>query len=129
MPRPKRKISDNRYYSIMEDVARQNYRDWGFLNEDEALIHALNDNTYDYRGFYNKYPNSGANAKTHWTDEFKTVYHPTFSKESIYSGKKSDMNPYGITGGNWLGDMFIPSPSQYGFKLKRRLENRGKLSE
>ena len=35
---------------------------------------------------YTKYPNSKANADTHWTDEFKTVYHPTFSKESKYSG-------------------------------------------
>ena len=73
----------------------------------------LNDNTYDYRGYYTKYPNSRANADTHWPDEFKTVYHPTFSEESIYSGKKSRFNPEGIKGGHWEGDRFIPSSGQH----------------
>ena len=73
----------------MENVAERNYKNWGFDNVDAALIYALNDNTYNYRGYYNKYPKSNADSNTHWTDEFKTVYHPTFSNESIYSGKKS----------------------------------------
>lgn len=105
-------LSDSQYYSIMERVADENYRNWGLNNSDEALIQALNDNTYDYRGFYNKYPSSGANAETHWTDEFKTVYHPTFSDESRYSGKKSQFNPKGLTGGHWNGDSFIPADWQ-----------------
>lgn len=105
-------LSDNDYYSIMEKVAKDNYRNWGFNNEDEALAHALNDNTYDYRGFYNKYPKSKANADTHWTDEFKTVYHPTFSVESKYSGKKSKFNPEGLVGGYWEEDSFIPAEWQ-----------------
>jgi hypothetical protein len=105
-------LSDNNYYSIMEKVAKDNYRNWGFNSEEEALVHALNDNTYDYRGFYNKYPKSKANADTHWTDEFKTVYHPTFSTESMYSGKKSKFNPEGLTGGYWEGEAFIPASWQ-----------------
>lgn len=100
------------YYSIMEKVAKDNYKRWGFNNEDEALMHALNDNTYNYRGYYNKYPNSTANADTHWTDEFKTVYHPTFSIESIYSGNKSIYNPLGLKGGYWDGDNFVPAKWQ-----------------
>ena len=81
MSKPKRSlesagISDSQYLQIMERVAKQNYKDWGLPNSDAALIQALNDNTYDYRGYYNKYPSSRANASTHWTDEFKTVYHP-----------------------------------------------------
>ena len=106
------KISDQEYIDIMEKVADENYKKWGFENPDEALIHALNDNTYNYRGYYNKYPKSRANADTHWTDEFKTVYHPTFSKESVYSGKESQYNPNGRTGGFWLGGTFIPAPWQ-----------------
>lgn len=98
---------DSNYYSIMERVAKDNYKQWGFNNEDEALMHVLNDNTYNYRGYYNKYPNSLANADTHWTDEFKTVYHPTFSIESIYSGNKSIYNPLGLKGGYWDGDNFV----------------------
>lgn len=102
-------ISDAQYLQIMERVAEQNYRDWGLPNSNAALIQALNDNRYDYRGYYNKYPNSRANASTHWTDEFKTVYHPTFSKESKYSGKKSQYNPKGLVGGIWSGETFIPA--------------------
>ena len=102
-------ISDAQYLQIMERVAEQNYKDWGLPNSDAALIMALNDNTYNYRGYYNKYPNGKGNAVDHWTDEFKTVYHPTFSKESKYSGKKSQYNPKGLTGGIWDGDTFIPA--------------------
>lgn len=105
-------LTNSEYYDIMENVAKENYESWGLPNEDSALIHALNDNTYDYRGFYNKYPSDKSNAQTHWTDEFKTVYHPTFSVESIYSGKKSKYNPKGLVGGHWEGDTFIPAEWQ-----------------
>ena len=102
------RISDEEYYNIMERVAERNYRDWGLPNPDAALLQALNDNSYNYRGYYNKYPNGDGNAKDHWTDEFKTVYHPTFSDESIYSGKKSQYNPNGLKGGTWIGETFMP---------------------
>ena len=103
------RISDEEYYNIMEGVAERNYKYWGFPNSDAALLDALNNNTYNYRGYYNKYPNGDGNAKDHWTDEFKTVYHPTFSDESIYSGKKSQYNPKGLKGGTWIGEYFVPS--------------------
>ena len=103
------RISDEEYYNIMERVAERNYRDWGLPNPDAALLQALNDNSYNYRGYYDKYPNGNGNAKDHWTDEFKTVYHPTFSDESIYSGKKSQYNPKGLKGGTWIGEYFVPS--------------------
>ena len=105
-------ISDAQYLQIMERVAEQNYKDWGLPNSNAALIQALNDNTYNYRGYYNKYPNGKGNAVDHWTDEFKTVYHPTFSKESKYSGKKSQYNPKGLVGGTWNGDTFVPADWQ-----------------
>lgn len=103
---------DREYYTIMEKVANENYKNWGFSNPDQALVHALNDNTYDYKGYYSKYPQSNANSETHWTDEFKTVYHPTFSDESVYSNKKSEFNPEGLKGGHWFGEQFIPSKWQ-----------------
>jgi hypothetical protein len=96
------------YYQIMERVAKENNPKWNEfrrkhgdreLSEDEELLRVLNDNTYDYKGYYTKYPHSAANADTHWTDEFKTVYHPTFSVYSRYSGEKSQYNPYGVLGG------------------------------
>ena len=105
-------ISDEEYYDTMEKVAEENYDKWGFKNPDEALVHALNDNTYNYKGYYDKYPQLEANADTHWTDEFKTVYHPTFSDESIYSGQKSQYNPEGLVGGHWFDEKFVPAPWQ-----------------
>lgn len=127
------KLSDQQYINIMEKVAADNYKSWGFENEDLALIHALNDNTYNYRGYYNKYPNGDGNALNHWTDEFKTVYHPTFSNESVYSGKKSQYNPKGLKGGHWeyglFGEKFIPAkwqrkPKYEDGKTPRKLEYR-----
>ena len=131
-----KKDNNNNYYNIMEKVAEQNYKNWGFPNSDYALLHVLNDNTYNYRGYYNKYPNGKGNAVDHWTDEFKTVYHPTFSKESKYSEKKSQYNPKGIKGGSWLfGKFFIPSKDQLmeyfkkggGIHIKK--ENREKFTD
>ena len=54
---------------------------------------------YDMRGFYKKYPELandmlGGDKNAHFTDEFKTPSHPTFSDESIYH---SDQTP----GGQW----------------------------
>ena len=83
----------------MEKVARDNWQQWGDESEDASLTRILNDNSYDYRGYYNKYPKGVGNAQNHWTDEFKTVWHPSFSIESKYSGKKSQYNPYGYPGG------------------------------
>ena len=127
--------TDEQYLRTMEKVAEDNYQKWGFSNPDEALLHALNDNTYNYRGYYGKYPQSKANADTHWTDEFKTVYHPTFSNESTYSGQKSQYNPLGLSGGFWSGDTFVPMAWQLdaneykkGGKIHIKPENRGKFT-
>ena len=51
------------------------------------------DNTYDMRGYWKKYAAEGktagginpADKKWHFTDEFKTPYHETFSAESKYA--------------------------------------------
>lgn len=124
-------ISDQQYYDIMERVAKENNPKWNKqrikegvqpLSEDEEYLRILNDNTYDYRGYYDKYPNSRANADTHWSDEFKTVYHPTFSKYSSYSEKRDpNYNPQSLKGGDWVFGTFIPQPWQL---LKRAEERR-----
>lgn len=116
-------ISDENYYEIMERVAKENWKKWGDPSEDAALTRILNSNDYNYRAYYNKYPESQANADTHWTDEFKTVWHPTFSNESIYSGKKSEYNPDGLVGGMWLEDAFVPQAWQIAEENKREEEN------
>lgn len=106
-------LTNKQYYSIMEKVAHDNWKTWGDKSEDAALTRILNDNSYDYRGYYNKYPDSRANASTHWSDEFKSAYHPTFSNESIYSGQKSKWNPQGLYGGIWGGDVYTPLDNKH----------------
>lgn len=43
----------------------------------------------------------------HFKDTYKTVYHPTFSNESVYSGNKSEYNPRGTIGGRWVYDKIM----------------------
>lgn len=116
------KLSDAQYKSILRQVANENYLDWGETPE-SAYQMMLNDPGYDYRGYYNKYPNSRANSQIHWTDEFKGASHPTFSDESIYHGKvHPKFNPYGLNGGHWVGkgnyDMFMPPTWNSRYKIK-----------
>lgn len=112
----RRELTDAQYYSIMKQVAIDNWRKWGDASPAAAFNRAINSNAYDYRGYYNKYPNSRANADTHWSDEFKGVGEKTFSDQSKYSGvKHPKYNPNGIRGGHWYGaneDMFVPSIQQ-----------------
>ena len=139
-------LSDDEYYTTMERVAEKNNPKWNQqrledgskpLTVDEDLMRILNANDYNYRGYYNKYPQSTANADTHWTDEFKTAYHPSFSNQSIYSGKKSQYNPIGLPGGFWLNDeSFIPKAWQYdaneyksGGKIFIKPSHRGRFTE
>lgn len=103
-------LTDEQYFKIMERVANENYTDWGYDSPEAALLHAINDNTYNYRQFYNDNPEAQNNAKTHWPDTYKTVYHPTFSNESMYSGiRDKNYNPNGRLGGVWARDTFYPN--------------------
>lgn len=138
-------ISDEEYYSIMEKVAKENNPRWNEfrikegmspLSLDEEYMRILNDNSYNYRGFYNENPDAAANAGTHWPDTYKTVWHPTFSNESIYSAQKSQYNPLGLPGGFWSGDTFIPMAWQIdaneykkGGGIHIKPSHRGRLTE
>lgn len=106
---------------------KEGYDEWKRRIEEYKGILIDEDNTYDYEGFYNKYPDAAwsmlnDNPEAHFTDEFKTVYHPTFSaasennEGSIYSGVRHPIfNPDGIKGGTWSPDYsrFIMSDGLY----------------
>ena len=144
MPKPRIKLrqvqplTDKEYFDIMERVAEDNWKLWGDDSADAAFLRTVNSPVYNYRAYYNKYPKSRATANTHWPDEFKTVYHPTFSNESVYSGNVSQYNPLGLQGGTWNGEVFVPSTDQlkhylrYAYKyggIHIKPENRGKFTE
>lgn len=78
-----------------------------------------NDKTYNYQAFFEEDPQRAwdmlkKDSKAHFTDKYKTVWHPTFSDESVYSGHKSKYNPQGLVGGHWEGNTFKMSDSLYG---------------
>jgi hypothetical protein len=94
----------------------------------------LNDNTSDYRGFYRDNPNALNNSESHWPDTYKTVYHPTFSNESKYSGVVDrNFNPEGLVGGSWDGGDFVPADWQHkyanGSGIHIKKSHRGRLTE
>lgn len=83
------------------------YSDWKKAIAEYKGINPDKDSTYDYEGYYNQYPAQawamlGNDPEAHFVDEFKTVYHPTFSDQSKYSGIVDvRFNPEGIIGGTW----------------------------
>lgn len=114
----------NDFYSWMDKLADKKAQDWTkapMKPLDPALVEMqmLNDPTYNYETFYNLQPFMAermlqADPDAHFTDIAKTMYHPTFSDESIFSGNVSDFNPLGIIGGRWneAGTEYTPSKSQ-----------------
>lgn len=88
------------YYDYMEKLAANKAKEWK-QDYDQTLLDMLNDNTYNYRAMYDKYGGDDTSHEGHFSDEFKTSYHPTFSNQSMYSGAKSQYNPTGVTGGSW----------------------------
>lgn len=90
---------DKSYLDFMEKLSAAKSKEWGY-SQDEVLLEMLNDNTYNYKQMYMDNPNYNI-QEGHFTDTYKTVYHPTFSNESMYSGKRSQYNPNGDVGGWW----------------------------
>lgn len=117
------KKKDN-FYTWLDQIAEKKAGEWTKipmkpLTTDEVYAEMLNDPTYNYKEFYEGQPFLAntmlyAPAFAHFSDYAKTMYHPTFSNGSIYSGKVSDYNPYGIVGGSWneAGTVYTPSMSQ-----------------
>lgn len=87
------------YLGFMEQLAEYKSKEWK-ENSEMVLTEMLNDNTYNYEQMYNDDPQMSP-SEGHFTDTYKTSYHPTFSEESMYSNERSQYNPDGITGGTW----------------------------
>ena len=114
----------NDFYSWMDKIADKKAQDWTKVPMkplDPALVEMqmLNDPQYNYETFYNLEPFMAermlqADPYAHFSDIGKTMYHPTFSDGSAFSGYVNDFNPLGITGGHWNETFteYTPSRSQ-----------------
>lgn len=130
----------NDFYSWMDKLADKKAQDWTKapmkpLDPTLVEMQMLNDPTYNYETFYNLQPFMAermlqADPDAHFTDIAKTMYHPTFSDESVFSGNVSDFNPLGIIGGHWneAGTEYTPSASQlqnyFNYDVTRNYLNR-----
>lgn len=109
-----------KYDEFAEGGPKRDYNTWKKLIHDYKGLDVDNDKTYDYLSYYNNHTDEAwdmlNNAPdAHFYDTYKTAHHPTFSNESIYSGKYDRLhNSRGIVGGRWLENpnRFIPSPSK-----------------
>ena len=103
------------------EFAEGGYLDWKEKASKYKHLNIDNDRTYDYERWYNENPQRAWNflndsPDAHFDDKYKTVYHPTFSTQSKYSGKKdATYNPLGLAGGTWnkQGTVFTMSPDGY----------------
>ena len=98
------------YKEWLRNEAKLNSKIWG-VSYDEALEYMKNDRSYNYRKFYELQkanPNNpeyqrDLEGNAHYNDIGKSVYHPTASIYSYYSGRKdSKWNPTGAKFGEWL---------------------------
>lgn len=114
----------NDFYTWLDQIADKKAQDWTKVPMkplDPLLVETqmLNDPTYNYETFYNLQPFMAermlqSDPYAHFSDIGKTMYHPTFSDESAFSGYVNDFNPLGITGGHWNKTFteYTPSRSQ-----------------
>lgn len=114
----------NDFYSWLDAIAQKKAQDWSLppmspLSTDEVYTQMLNDPTYNYKTFYEQRPFMAQrmlneDPYAHFDDIGKTMYHPTFSDQSAFSGYVNDYNPLGIVGGHWNeeGTEYTPSESQ-----------------
>ena len=101
---------EDEYNKWLENEARLNSKIWG-MPYDKVLQQMRNDNSYNYRKFYELQkanPNNpeyqrDLNGNAHYNDIGKSVYHPTASIYSYYSGRKDPKwNPTGAKFGEWV---------------------------
>ena len=103
------------------------YQDWKIKAAKYKNLKIDEDNTFDYEGWYNSNPENAYrflndDPRAHFDDIYKTVYHPTFSDLSIYSGKIDPrFNPKGLKGGHWVNDHKYISPKETPISMDDRI--------
>lgn len=129
-----RKIQ-RRNKTSFDDGKDRSYQDWKTKISKYKHIDIDHDNTFDYEGFYNSDPDNAYrflndDPTAHFDDTYKTVYHPTFSDLSIYSGKADPrFNPEGLKGGRWVNDHKYLSPKQSPVSMDERIGYLGEAED
>lgn len=113
-------------YDTKLDVQQENsFRNWLYHKSKNAGKNkAMDMKDYDMKGYWKEnvginpsvatHLNSTAKTNNHGPDTYKKPNHPTFSKDSKYSGVD------GYEGGVWTKDSFTPSP-----EMKKRADKKG----
>lgn len=105
----KKETKKDDYNTWLESEAKVNSERWG-IPYNETLSEMKNDRTYNYKKFFEAIQANpsdpryirDAKGNYHYNDIGKSVYHPTASTESIYSGKVDPVyNPTGAKFGRW----------------------------
>ena len=118
-----------------DDGKDVSYQDWKTKASKYKHIDIDHDNTYDYEGWYNSDPDNAYrflndDPAAHFDDTYKTVYHPTFSDLSIYSGKVDQrFNLKGLKGGHWVNDHKYLSPKQSPVSMDERIGYLGEAED
>jgi len=124
----KRHLRNNGYNTWADALAKK----WNISRRE------LEQDDYDYRGFYNSnlaeaYNILADKIGTHFPDTYKLPTHPTFSYESIYSGRNGN-----IVGGHWQENpnalqrwtyQLSPDQVRNNWNIKRTLEYVGNAED
>ena len=116
-----------RILQSFDDGKDMSYQDWKTKAAKYKNLKIDEDNTFDYEGWYNSNPENAYrflndDPRAHFDDTYKTVYHPTFSDLSIYSGKIDPrFNPKGLKGGHWVSDHKYISPKETPISMDDRI--------
>lgn len=100
----------------------RSFNDWANKASAYKGIKIKGDPTYDYKGWYNEDPNRAYallndDPSAHFSDKYKTPYHPTFSDQSVYSNAK---HPGGTWGRRDFRDIYY-APFTSNVPFGRRL--------
>lgn len=116
-----------RILQSFDDGKDMSYQDWKTKAAKYKNLKIDEDNTFDYEGWYNSNPENAYrflndDPRAHFDDTYKTVYHPTFSDLSIYSGKiDPKFNPKGLKGGHWVNNHKYISPKETPISMDDRI--------
>ena len=116
-----------RILQSFDDGKDMSYYDWKTKAAKYKNLKIDEDNTFDYKGWYNSNPENAYrflndDPRAHFDDTYKTVYNPTFSDLSIYSGKIDPrFNPKGLKGGHWVNDHKYISPKETPISMDDRI--------